>query len=186
MAATKAQLDALKKARAARKRKSKGLSGFAMPKTTDIMDGFKKAGLIVAGFVGSREISRKIFKDDAEGFKRYLGSVLQVGGGVLLCTQKNEPLRYIGYGMTAAGAVDAASKVLNKDILSEGLLSGLSLGDIFSGKSLPAYDASKIKLPADYLPDLPPIEGNEDIREQVHEYNHEDVSGSSNETREML
>lgn len=173
--ATAKQLAALEKARAARKRKLKGLGGFTMPKTKDIMDGFKKAGLILVGFVGGREVSRMVVKDDAEGFKRYLGSVLQLGGGVMLISQKNETLRYIGYGLAAGGAVETASKVLNKDILAEGVLSGMSLGSILSGKSLPNYDASNMKLPIDYIPELPLIE--EDPEEDFEGIPSSDMSG---------
>lgn len=156
--ATERQLKTLEKARRARKRKAKGLmGGFAMPKTADIMDGFKKAGLMVIGFVGGREVSRMVFKNDETGFKRYLGSILQLGGGVMLVTQKNETLRYIGYGLAGSGAIEAVSKVLNKDILAEGVLSGISLGSLFGGKAIPAYDARNVQLPADYVPNLPPL-----------------------------
>jgi hypothetical protein len=171
--ATAKQLRALEKAREVKKRKRLGLGGFKAPNKKDILDGFKNAGLILVGFVGGREVSRMVIKDDAEGFKRYLGSIVQVGGGVLLCTQKNEPLRYLGYGLMASGAVEATSKILNKDILGEGLLSGLSLGSILSGKKIPSYNPDQISLPPNYLPDLPPIE-----EDPVIEENSEDlVSG---------
>lgn len=126
-----------------------------MPKTADLLDTFKKAGLVVAGFVGGREIERKFFKNDEAGFKRFIGPILLSGGGVLLCTQKNEPLKYIGYGLTGAGVVSGVGKILNKDIMSEGILSGLTLGNIFGGKKIPGYDPKN--LPPSYVPQLPEI-----------------------------
>jgi hypothetical protein len=153
--ATQKQLAALRKARAAKKRKTRGLAGITMPKTAGIMDTFKKAGLIVIGFVGGREVSRKFIKDDEQGLKRYLGSIVQLGGGILLTTQKNHALQYIGLGLAASGAVEAVSKVMNKDLLAEGVLNGLegfSLGDILSGRQLPAYN-----VPFDFVPNLPAI-----------------------------
>lgn len=155
--ATPAQLEALARGRAKRKRKT-GLGAVKMPKTADILDGFKKAGLILVGFVGGREVSRLVVKDDESGFKRYLGSIIQLGGGVVLTSMKNEPLKYIGYGLTASGATEAVSKVLNKDIVGEGLLNGLSLGSLLSGKDIPAVDPND--LPPGYIPNLPPIEGD--------------------------
>lgn len=167
--ATAKQLRALEKAREVKKRKRLGLGGFKTPNKKDILSGFKNAGLILIGFVGGREVSRMVIKDDAEGFKRYLGSIIQVGGGVLLCTQKNEPMKYLGYGLMASGAVETASKILNKDIMGEGLLSGMSLGSILSGKKIPAYNPNQIALPPDYLPELPPIEEDPGVEENAED-----------------
>jgi len=173
--ATQAQKAALKKARAAKKRKTSffGLDGLGVPKTTEILDTFKKAGLILVGFVGGREVSRMVVKNDAEGFKKYLGSILQLGGGIVLSTMKNEPLKYIGYGLAASGAIEGASKLMKKDILADGF-KGLSLGSILSN----AIDVTKIKLPFEYMPELPPIDGaglDGDEHQKIEDISYEEI-----------
>lgn len=163
---------ALSRKRKSRKSKGRGLSGFALPKKEVLLDALKKTGYIAIGFMGGRFADQKIFPNE-DGFKRYVSTAVQLGGGVLLCTQKNEALQYIGYGATASGAVSALEKVLNKPILplSEDLLSGFSLGDVF-GKT-----EKKIPGTAPYTPALPPIP--DDIVEEEFAENSNGTSGVS-------
>jgi hypothetical protein len=153
--ATEKQLKALKKARAYKRRSKRGLAGITasniVPSGKSMLNTFKTAGLMLIGFVGGREVSRKFIKNDDTGFKRYLGSILQAGGGIILANQKNEMLKYIGFGLVGSGVVEGVSKAMNKDILADGILNGISLGNLFSNSNpaLPTYN------PNQFMPMLP-------------------------------
>ena len=58
----------------------------------EMLTAVKNGGLIAAGLIGGREISRKLFPDDSEGFKRYLGAIIQAGGGIVLIGLRLIPL----------------------------------------------------------------------------------------------
>lgn len=142
--ASKAQIEAarrnIKKAQAAKKRKGFGLSGFSLKsfKTSDMLTHFKNAGLALVGFMVGREASRKLIKFDPANpsqVKKYLGSILQLGGGLVLATQsKKDELKYLGIGMMAGGGLDLVQKLTNKDFYNEGLLDGLKgLGASIAG-----------------------------------------------------
>lgn len=125
--------------------KKKGLAGF-MPsmKPNQILEVLKKGGLIAVGVIAGRELDHKVFKSgEKEGLKKWIGTLAKAGGGVLLATQKNEVIKYIGAGLAAEAVVEAAGKVMNKDILGDGILSGLEGWDIsgfLSGDSIDAYE----------------------------------------------
>jgi hypothetical protein len=163
---------ALSRKRKARRGKARGFGALAIPKKEVILDSLKKTGYVALGFLGGRLIDQKVFPDES-GFKRYVSTAIQLGGGVLLCTQKNETLRYIGYGVTGSGAVSAAEKILNKPILplADDLLAGFSLGDVFSKKTDP-------KIEAPYIPQLPEIAGDP-VAEDFEEADQVSDSGNS-------
>ena len=125
--------------------KKKGLAGLVPDmKTNQIMDVLKKGGLIAVGVIAGRELDHKVFKpEEKEGFKKWIGTLAKAGGGVMLATQKNEMIKYIGAGLAAEAVVDAAGKVMKKDILGEGILSGLEGWDIsgfLSGDSIDTFE----------------------------------------------
>jgi len=125
--------------------KKKGLSGL-MPnmKTNQILDVLKKGGLIAVGVIAGRELDHKVFQSgEKDGFKKWIGTLAKAGGGIMLATQKNDMIKYIGAGLAAEAVVEAAGKVMNKDILGEGILSGLEGWDIsgfLSGDSVDVYE----------------------------------------------
>jgi hypothetical protein len=178
-------MTAIRKKRKPAVRKSKGFLGSITDKfnKAEMLSAVKNGGLIAIGLLGGRELSRKFFPDDSEGFKRYLGEIIQLGGGVLLASQKNPALKYIGYGLTASGMVGVVGKVMNKDLMTTGImgaLEGFSVDDIINGtvKGLPVYneeDIKQLKLPAmdgAYKPDLPEIEdikGTDEVIEGAFE-----------------
>mgnify|MGYP006995563191 FL=1 len=169
--ATKRQLDALARGRAKRLKKFSLNGGINMPSTKTITDALIGTGLLVVSVLGGREIERKVFKgDEKEGLMKYMGSAIRLGGGVILATQENKFLKYIGVGLAAEGAIDATSKALGKDIFSEGILKGLE-GFIDSEQisGARAYD------------ELPPLpiemgEGQAAIEESKNEYEDEGIS----------
>jgi hypothetical protein len=122
-------------------RKQHKLSGASGIKSNEVVDAIKKTGLVLVGFIAGREVGRLIVKPNADGtpvtgFKEYIAPILQAGGGVFLATQKDNNLKYLGYGLTAAGLAEGVSKVLKKDIVANGILKGLDgfdLGGMFSG-----------------------------------------------------
>ena len=146
--------------------KRKGLAGL-MPnmKTNQIMDVLKKGGLIAVGVIAGRELDHKVFKSgEKDGFKKWLGTVAKAGGGVMLATQKNDVIKYIGAGLAAEAVVEAAGKVMKKDILGEGILSGVEGWDIsgfLSGDRIDAYEelppltdvSPQIASPTEYIQD---------------------------------
>ncbi len=97
----------------ARKMKSqqkKGLAGL-MPnmKTNQILDVLKKGGLIAVGVIAGRELDHKVFKSgEKDGLKKWIGTLAKAGGGVMLATQKNDVIKYIGAGLAAEAVVEAA------------------------------------------------------------------------------
>lgn len=130
-----------------RKRRStgrrRGVHGVATVKantTNQILDLLKKGGLMMIGFLGGREISRKLVTD-AEGVKKFIGPIVQAGGGYVLARMKNENLRYIGYGLVGGGIIEGAGKVFGKDFVANGFLNGLhglsDLRELISGPSEP-------------------------------------------------
>lgn len=125
--------------------KKKGLAGL-MPnmKTNQILDVLKKGGLIAVGVIAGRELDHKVFKSgEKDGLKKWIGTLAKAGGGVVLATQKNDVIKYIGAGLAAEAVVEAAGKVMNKDILGEGILSGLEGWDIsgfLSGDDVNVYE----------------------------------------------
>ena len=156
--ASKAQIEAarrnIKKAQAARKGKGFGLSGFSLKgfKTQDMLSHLKNAGLALAGFMIGREASRKFIKYDPANpsqVKKYLGGILQMGGGLVLATQsKKEEFKYLGIGLMAGGGLDLVQKLTNKDFYNEGLLNGLKgLGASLAG-GLKGVDNRRAYLPA--------------------------------------
>lgn len=151
--ATQKQLAALRKARAARKRKAKGLGAIlSLPSKTTTMNVMKDAGYMILGFLIGREGSAQIVKMKPELFAsqwgKYLPSILQVGGGLLVQNMQTGAVKKIGQGMLASGALDLIQQVSGKDFLNDGLLSGLpSLG----------------KAPYVDLPTLESTVGDEDV-----------------------
>ncbi len=155
--ASKAQIEAarrnIKKAQAARKGKGFGLSGFSLKgfNTQDMLSHLKNAGLALVGFMVGREASRKLIKFDPANpsqVKKYLGSILQMGGGLVLATQsKKEEFKYLGIGLMAGGGLDLVQKLTNKDFYNDGLLNGLKgLGASIAG--LKGVDQRRSYLPA--------------------------------------
>lgn len=127
---------AKRKKRTTRRRALSGISGI---NTNAIMDGLKKTGAVLVGFLGGREISRFIMKPGKDGLaptglKAYLGTVVQAGGGVYLASmQSNDTLKYLGYGLTASGLAEGVSKFMKKDVVASGFLTGLegfTLGEL--------------------------------------------------------
>ena len=164
--ATPHQLANLAKGRAILARKRHGLSGIKdVLDKKKLLNTFEKAGLFLIGFVGGREIDRRFIKSgDKEGFKKFIGPILELGGGIYLASGKNEILAQIGYGLTAAGAVQGINNALGagKDITNLETLKGLSLGEIFSGKTpIPSKiytEPVKLQLPEAYDLDLPKLD----------------------------
>lgn len=155
--ATAQQLENLRKARMAKARKAKGLAGFtgSLAKSFDtknLMDALKKAGLVVAGFLIGKEGSEKLVSlipGQAESsLKKYLPSLLQVGGGIVLSNQNNEELKFLGFGVLGSGILDGANKLTGKDLYSQGILKGIEgLGMNLKGLSsnTPKIDLSELK-----------------------------------------
>ena len=114
-------------------RKGRSMHGLPLRKahiTGQVFDLLKKGGLMVLGFMGGREIERKVVKD-SEGLKKFIGPIIQAGGGYVLARQSNESLKYIGYGLVGGGLVSGVGKVFGKDFVSNGILNGLQgLGDL--------------------------------------------------------
>jgi hypothetical protein len=104
-----------------------------------MLSNVKKAGLILAGLLIGKEGTGKFVPllpgMQGEGFlKKYLPAAIQLGGGLVLASQKKEELRYLGFGMLGGGFLEVTSKLMNKDLYNEGLLSGLQgLGFNLSG-----------------------------------------------------
>ena len=146
-----------------------GIGNITMPKWNDIqiVSTFEKVGLFLVGYVGGREIDRRFIKSgDQDGFKKFIGPVLTAGGGIVLANMKGEMMRYIGYGLVAAGAVSGVNNALGKgkDITNLETLKGFSLGDLLGGKTeIPVYkDPLILKLPP-YKPSLPDLDTEEAI-----------------------
>ena len=151
-----------------------GLGSVAIPKWNDIqvVSAFEKVGLFLIGYVGGKEIDRRFIKSgDQEGVKKFIGPILTAGGGIVLANMKGETLRYIGYGLAAAGAVSGVNNALGsgKDITNLETLKGFSLGDMLSGKTeFPVYkDPIVLKLPP-YKPSLPDLEVSERSSEPLN------------------
>jgi len=159
--ATARQKAALKKARAAKAQKHGGyFGGFSDIKknfnTKNIMDFAMKTGLVLIGFVGGRFIKKQFDKGDQQGVKKFIAPVIQLGGGLLLGVQNNEKIKFLGYGLMGAGAVDGINMILNKgqqgtkDILNFESLKGLFDGVVSGASELPVYpDVSALP---DYSP----------------------------------
>ncbi|MFA6924675.1 MAG: hypothetical protein WC223_10545 [Bacteroidales bacterium] len=199
--ATDKQLEALAKGREklqqgqhGRKRHSllSGIGSFALPSWEDaqILSVFEKAGLFLIGYIGGKETDRRFIKSgDQTGFKKFIGPVLTAGGGILLANQEGEVLRYIGYGLTTAGAVTAVNNALGKgkDITNLETLKGFSLGDLLSGKAeFPVYrDPVILKLPP-YKPSLPDLDVTEKVsgaeEQSKEEPSVEELKGEDDET----
>lgn len=131
--ATAKQLAALRKARAAKKTKSERGLGSILSlnniKTGNLLKNLKNAGLVLAGFlVGKEGAERFIPVDPAnpKSIKNYLGAAAQLGGGLVLASQKSETLQYLGVGLIGSGLLDGISKVTGKDLINEGIIKGLT------------------------------------------------------------
>lgn len=192
--ATSAQLRALAKARAAKKKLEKrhhtrgvsgvedvaGIDGHKRRRRShtsgvgslmgikmsgkDVMSELKNAGLTAVGVLGSRMIEKKFFTDQA-GLMGWIPTILQVGGGILLTNQKNQVVKMIGRGVLANGMITGVSKVMKKDLMSDQVLQGITLENIFDGQvnGIGAFDAiEQIKLPKEYRAELPLL-GEEDV-----------------------
>jgi len=129
------------------------------------------------GVIQGSELDHNEFRsEEKEGFKKWIGTIAKAGGGVMLATQKNDVIKYIGAGLAAESVVEAAGKVMNKDILGEGILSGLEGWDIsgfLSGDEVDVYE----ELPP--LTDTPRIEeprssGYSDVTEPEVEDDYDD------------
>jgi len=176
---TAKQRDSAANARKAKSQKKRGLAGL-MPnmKTNQILEVLKKGGLIAVGVIAGRELDHKVFKsEEKDGFKKWIGTLAKAGGGVMLATQKNDVIKYIGAGLAAEAVVEAAGKVMNKDILGEGILSGLDGWDIsgfLSGDDVNIYeelppleDPPQIPATTEYQEAIPPEEIEEDYSEDI-------------------
>ena len=129
-----------------------------------ILSAFEKAGLFLIGYVGGKEVDRRWVKSgDSTGFKKFVGPLLTLGGGLAVANIKGEVVRYIGYGLMTSGAVTGVNNALGKgkDITDLSTLKGYSLGDLLSGKTeYPVYnDPVELKLPP-YKPSLPDLDGS--------------------------
>ncbi len=154
-----------------RRMKKFGLAGFKAPTKNSIMDSLMGTGIIAISVLAGRELSRKVFKgDEKEGFSQYIGAAVKIGGGVILATQDNKFLKYIGIGLAAEGAIDAAGTAMGKDIIGEGILNGLE--GYFETEQI---SGAKVY---DELPPLP--EGSGDYEESF------DESGSENEGEDSV
>lgn len=147
--------------------KKKGLAGL-MPnmQTNQILDVLKKGGLIAVGIIAGRELEHKVFKSgEKDGLKKWIGTLAKAGGGVVLATQKNEVIKYIGAGLAAEAVVEAAGNVMKKDILGDGILSGLegwNIAGFLSGDEVEMYE------------ELPPLINSPEVQSR-REY--QDISG---------
>lgn len=138
-----------------------------------ILSAFEKAGLFLIGYVGGKEVDRRWIKSgDKAGFKKFVGPLLTIGGGLAVANIKGEVVRYIGYGLLTSGAVTGFNNALGKgkDITNLDTLKGFSLGDLLSGKTeYPVYnDPVELKLPP-YKPSLPDLDGSETTTTQETE-----------------
>jgi len=163
-------------ARKMRSLKNKGLAGL-MPnmKINQILEVLKKGGLIAVGVIAGRELDHKVFKSgEKDGLKKWIGTLAKAGGGVMLATQKNDVIKYIGAGLAAEAVVEAASKMMNKDILGEGILSGLEGWDIsgfLSGDNIETYEELP---PLTDSPQIPTTTEFQDVdQEEEDEYGDE-------------
>jgi len=176
---TAKQRDSAANARKAKSQKKKGLAGL-MPnmKTNQILEVLKKGGLIAVGVIAGRELDHKVFKsEEKDGFKKWIGTLAKAGGGVMLATQKNDVIKYIGAGLAAEAVVEAAGKVMNKDILGEGILSGLDGWDIsgfLSGDDVNIYDELPPLDDISRIPESLPSQYSDVIEPDVEEDNYTD------------
>jgi len=155
-----------------RRMKKFGLAGFKAPTKNSIMDSLMGTGIIAISVLAGRELSRKVFKgDEKEGFSQYIGAAVKIGGGVILATQDNKFLKYIGIGLAAEGAIDAAGIAMGKDIIGEGILNGLE--GYFDTEQI---SGAKVY---DELPPLPESSEDEDYSDNSDEYGSESESGDS-------
>ena len=162
---------------------------FLKPKSWDdnnLWTSLGKTGLVLLGYIGGKMVDKQFIKSgDKEGYKKFIAPILTAGGGVFLISQENKMMKFIGYGLTAAGAVLAANNALGKDVTNLDL-KGFSLGDMLGGKKeLPVYkDPIMLKLPP-YTPSLPDFSesANAEIPSNTENMNgfEEDMSGADDD-----
>jgi len=171
--ATKKQLAALKKAREARRLKSKyGLHGIGFGNLksinkNEVMDMVKTTGAIVLGYVGSEAIgklvAKAIVKDEA-GFKKYIEPMIQIGGGFLVSAtgKKNNFVKMLGAGMMAKGAVNMVEKAAGKTIMElVGIAKNSEATQAIEGLGKAIDEIELI----DFKPELPELRGEFEKRD---------------------
>lgn len=96
-----------------------------------VLDTVMKAGIIIGTIAGGRFIKKKFLKGDQEGIKKFIGPIIEIGGGFVLASTKNDKIKVVGYGLMADGLIDGINIALNKgkagtkDVLNLETLKGL-------------------------------------------------------------
>ncbi|MDR2011407.1 MAG: hypothetical protein LBQ22_13085 [Bacteroidales bacterium] len=187
--ATKAQLEALKKARkvrasnlkkkygsgsGGRTKRSKGLGGFSLGsvatvKQKDVLEMVKNSGAIILGYVAGKVTGNLIAKavvkpGDEQGFAKYIEPILQLGGGVILTASagKNQFFKYAGAGMVTSGVVTGIERITKKSIMD---LLGVNKLEGFLGLDEGSISGAKTIDEIDnisFTPNLPELEGIDD------------------------
>jgi len=174
--ATAKQKAALTKARAAKKaggkrRRNVAHKGFLGGIGADlkqnlnlknVLDIAMKAGIIIGTIAGGRFLKKKFLKGDQAGIKKFIGPIIELGGGFVLASMKNDKIKVVGYGLMADGAIDGINIALNKgkagtkDILNLETLKGIfGIDDEPVMNALPAdMGASDLSPLPDYNPQM--------------------------------
>lgn len=167
--ATKKQLQALEKARKAKKHKGLGgiLSGFGLANPMSISKNqayemLKDGAAIFIGFAAGKiggQIVKKHIVKDATDWKRFVEPAIQIGGGMLISAtgRNNRFISMMGKGVMSTGIITAIETATKKSLLElVGMNDGTS-GLSALGKAI--QDIEEIEFKAE----LPELQGAEEV-----------------------
>lgn len=187
--ATEAQLKALAKARAARKRNLRsgktrgrrgalhgiGLGNLKSVKSKDIFDSFKGVGMTLLGFVagkaGGAALRKIVIKPgDEDTFKRFIEPIAQLGGGFIISQtgKGNQFVKSMGNGIMLAGAVTGVEVATKKTLMELiGMEDSIAVERSIEGMG----NANDIDM-IDFNPELPDLQSPGGVDERGNELPH--------------